>query len=273
MIDWGHAILLAVIQGLTEFLPISSSGHLAVTEYLLGMDTEHNLAFNVVLHLGTLVAVVAFYWRDLRELFSHAFTTGPSSRSARHLLLMLLLGTLPAAILGLTLGDLVEGSFRIMGLIGIFWLVTAAIMWYADRLGGVKTDRSVTPVDAILIGLAQAAAIFPGISRSGATIFAGLARGLDDREAPKFAFLLSIPAILGAALVEVPDLLAASRSATVGVAAPSPLLLLVAGLVSALVGYLSISVVLRAVRASALKFFALWCLVGAGVAFYLHFTV
>lgn len=256
---WWQAVLLAILQGLTEFLPISSSGHLAIAEELMGINLDNEITFVVVVHFGTLLAVLAYYWSDWVEIFGPCFRRDEQGGRSRWLLWLLAIGTVPAALLGLLVEGWVEQAFDWMALIGVFWLITAALMWYADRLGGRKDAQQMRTVDAVWIGIAQALAIFPGISRSGATIFGGLARGLNQAESPKFAFLLSVPIILGGTVKKALDL------KTNPLPSDQWLIYLVACLVAGVVGYFSIRLVIGAVRAAKLKYFAGWCLL-VGVA-------
>jgi len=202
-----EAILLGVLQGLTEFLPVSSSGHLALAEHFLGTRSP-GVTFEVFVHFGTALAVLWFFrsrvaailvavgrWAARREY----------DRADARLALYIVIGTIPAAVIGLTLDDLVGRLFDNPVLVSIMLLVTGVVLWLTRRIppGG---RRQETVRDAVLIGLAQAAAIMPGISRSGSTISAGLALGLDRRRAAEFAFLLSIPVILGATAASIGDI-------------------------------------------------------------------
>lgn len=250
-----QALILAVIQGLTEFLPVSSKSHLMVAERLLGVAVDENIAFAVLLHFGTLLALILYYRRDWAEILGGAFRSGAVGQPSRRLLWLLLVGSIPVAVAGVLLKDQVESLYENLTATGALWLVTAAGLWYADRLGGEKGPRETSAFDALWVGVAQACALLPGISRSGSTIIGGLARRLDERWAPRFAFLLSAPAILGATAVHAKGLFSDLQTST-----PWGLYLLACA-VSAVVGYGAISVVLRAVRASKLKYFALWCLV------------
>ena len=203
------------MQGLTEFLPVSSSGHLVVANAVLqGMGhakTPDVLEVNVALHLGTLLSVLVYYARDIAKLFT----------TNRHLIALLVLGTVPAAIVGVSLKKLVPESTADAILenplvAGAMFPVTAAILWAASRWcsRGERDYRSITPRDALLIGLAQAAAILPGISRSGSTIAAGQATGLRRDAAATFAFLLAIPAIAGAGVLEALDIVDSGGTST-----------------------------------------------------------
>ena len=214
------AVLLGLVQGVTEFLPISSSGHLAIAEHLLNMQGASNVPdfFDVLLHLGTLVAVFIAYWSDIREMvveffagigdLAHHSTPNPVP-PARRLILMIVVGTLPLFVMVpfrrffTNLGDN-------MYFIGGALIFTGLLLFLSDRARrGRKTEKTATMLDALLVGVGQAIALCPGISRSGMTITAGCFVGFERRFAVRFAFLLSIPAVLGANILTLKDALAA----------------------------------------------------------------
>lgn len=215
-----HAVLLGLIQGVAEFLPISSSGHLAIAEHLLGQAGAADIPgfFDVLLHLGTLAAVFAAYWRDIREMIAEFFsgvgdlvhgTTPTPVPPARRLILLIIVGTLPLFAV-LPVKDLVEGLGDNMYFVGGALLVTGCLLFASDRVRrGRKTERTAALLDAVLVGAAQAVATCPGISRSGTTITAGCFAGFERKFAVRFSFLLSIPAVLGANLLSLKDALEA----------------------------------------------------------------
>ena len=262
-------IILAAVQGLTEFLPVSSSGHLVLVPYFLRWP-EPTLGFAVALHLGTLLAVVVYFWRDVVAIFSKAFRNQPAKAPTeaatgdeaigRSTLWMIILATLPAAIMGVALEHKVKALFEApLGVAG-FLLLTAALLIVSERFASNRCPTgSMRWWQALLIGFAQGCAIAPGLSRSGATIAAGLLLGFKRTQAARFAFLLSIPAILGAGVWELRK-----------VEGFSPLWLLAIA-VSAVFGYLAIKWALRAVAKAKLWHFALYCLLLAAVTFALHF--
>lgn len=210
------AFILGLIQGVAEFLPISSSGHLSIAQNLLGLQAvgEEHLFFDVLLHLGTLFAVFVFYWQDILSMIREFFlgvgdlargTTPNPVPAGRRLVLLVIVGTLPLFLI-LPIKDKVENLYYNTVFIGIALLITGVLLWLSDRCRrGKKTERNTTVLDALLIGLAQAVATLPGISRSGMTITAGCFRGLDRRFAVRFSFLLSIPAVLGANILDLAD--------------------------------------------------------------------
>lgn len=193
------ALALGVVQGLTEFLPISSSGHLVAFSEVLGTGLGQNVAFDVALHAATLLAILVYFRRRVASILKGMVSRSSGfSKGEGRVGWLILLGTIPAAIFGLLFERPIERAFSSLGLTGVCFLVTAAVLILADRLGEKKKESNIGPFDALLIGMAQAIALLPGISRSGMTIVAGLWRGLSKEEAPQFAFLLSVPAILGA---------------------------------------------------------------------------
>ncbi|NLO07100.1 MAG: undecaprenyl-diphosphate phosphatase [candidate division WS1 bacterium] len=262
-----EAIVLAVVQGLTEFLPVSSSGHLALGHWLLGLgaeETELPLAFVVFVHFGTLMAVVVYYWSDLAEIVRDVFRPnraegeGETCGWGRRLLILLVVATLPA-ILAVLVEDQIETLLNLPWAVGVALLITGTALIVSERLGRrVKADRETKPLDALLVGFAQMAAVVPGISRSGSTIAAGLGVGFKRDWAARFAFLMSVPAILGGTIFKLKDLIEAGGDGALG-------LYLLCGLISAVTGYVAIRLVIGAVQTSNLKWFAIYCYV-VGVA-------
>ena len=207
MLHYLRAILIGLVQGLTEFLPVSSSGHLVIAERLLNVEMP-GLTFEIFLHFGTLISVIWVFRQRLFSLvksFAALFTRGEWARFAaegdRWFGLLLVIASVPTAIIAFILKDYVGQAFQNPGFVGAALLFTGALLWVADILPGGKKDIHKTSVwDALLIGTFQGLAIFPGISRSGSTISGALYRGLDKETAAEFSFLLSVPAVLGAAL-------------------------------------------------------------------------
>lgn len=255
---WWKALVLGMVQGLAEFLPISSSGHLVIFQRLLGVPNV-GLAFDTFLHLGSLLAVLAFFRVEIAGLvrgfillvtrvFGRRGPLEPYERLAG----LLILGSVPAAVAGFTLEPFFERLFASPKVVGYALWVTAGIMWGADRLGrqsGQATGLSWWK--ALVVGSAQAIAIVPGISRSGSTIFTGLATGLSRTEAARFSFLLSIPVILGAGATQVGKL-ASAPGLNLGV--------IVTGMLAAAVfGYLAIAALLQYVNKRGYSLFAYYC--------------
>jgi undecaprenyl-diphosphatase len=209
-----QALVLGVLQGATEFLPVSSSGHLVLVPWLLGW-AKPSLAFDAIVHCGTALAVVAYFWRDwvsLAQAVLRAIRQRSVADPRARLAMLIILGTVPAALIGYFLEGFFEGMFSQPVAAAGFLLVTAALLTITERLGRRERDLDqLTWLDALVIGLGQALAIFPGISRSGATIAAGLARGLKREPAARFSFLLATPIILGAGGLKILDLLEAGN--------------------------------------------------------------
>lgn len=258
MLGWLESIVLGVVQGVTEFLPISSSGHLVVVPAVLGWE-KPSLTFDLVLHLGTLLAVVFAFRRELAVLARGVLGRGDDPATARRLLGLLVIGTIPAAVAGLAFGGFFESRFEKPLATALQLLVTAAILLGAEWV--IRRGEGHRPVDARRagwIGLAQAAAILPGISRSGSTIAAGLVTGISREEATRFSFLLAIPAIAGAVASQVPDV----ADGTFEVTGP-----VVAGFLAAtLAGWVSIEWLLRYLRTHSFVPFAIYLLLAAPVA-------
>ncbi len=264
------AVIQGIVQGLTEFLPVSSSGHLAITQHVMGV-TDNNLFFNVMLHIGTLVAVVAFYykliWRLIKEFFAiikDVFTKKFSFKDMSHdrkMIFMLIVALLPLFLLFVPIpgtdmkvkdfADMISGGEQYFIIVGISLLVTSILLTlgnvFNNRLKkheeakGVLSEQgagkqSFNVVDAIVVGLTQCcAAVFPGLSRSGSTLAAGQMRGVNRQTALDFTFILAIPSILAAAVLELSDALSAPEGIGISIAA------IIAGMIaSAVVGYLSI---------------------------------
>lgn len=211
--DLLRAAVLGIVQGLTEFLPISSSGHLVLVPRLFGWE-DQGLAFDVGLHLGTLLALLVYFWRDwlrmglafVGDAGRHGVSLPAYSFDAR-LLLYIAAGSLPAAVIGLLFADWIEDNVRQAWLVAITLAGVGAVMLVADRTSRLeRTIAGVTLRDAVLIGVAQACALIPGVSRSGATISTGLFLNFTRDAAARFAFLLGTPAFVGAALLTFTDL-------------------------------------------------------------------
>jgi undecaprenyl-diphosphatase len=254
-----HAIILGIIQGLTEFLPVSSSAHLALIPWLLGWN-DQGLSFDIALHVGTVLAVIAYFFRDwvqiIAEGFGLKFGSDPAIRRNPKLLWLLVLGSIPAGIAGLLVKDLAETVWRNnQYLIGSMLILVGLFMWWADHQGSRKKDLgNVSPADSITIGAAQALALVPGVSRSGITICAGLLRNLDRATAARFSFLLATPAIAGAAAKDAWDLMR-HGGGIAGIPHDMRMALVVGVVVSAIVGALTIQFFLNFLRRGSLSFF------------------
>jgi undecaprenyl-diphosphatase len=261
-----QAVVMGIVQGLTEFLPISSSGHHILVPYLLGWDDAfiESLAFSVVLHAGTLAALLVYFRADWLRLVP-AFFAGLRDRSFRddpdrRLAWLLALSTMPAAAIAFLLNDVVEGVFRQPGLVAVMLVVGAGILWLADKWGPrTHTIDRLTARGAVGIGLAQALALVPGVSRSGISMSAALFAGLDRADAARYSFLMATPITAMAVAYEGLKILRGE----VGGAEPAAL---VAGVIAAFVsGILAISVLLRYLRTRSFNIFVVYRLVLAAV--------
>ena len=264
-----HSILLGIIQGVTEFLPVSSSGHLAIAEHLLGMEGASEIPefFDVLLHLGTLAAVFVAYWGEICDIVREFFrgcgdlihrSTPERIPPARRMILLIIVGTLPL-LLVLPVKDKVEALADNMWFVGGALLFTGCMLFFCDRVKkGRKAEKRATLPDALIVGLAQAVATCPGVSRSGMTITTGCFRGFERAFAVRFSFLMSIPAILGA------NLLALKDAAEAGINGQDVPVYLAGVAVSAVVGYACIRLLRFIANKGRFGVFAYYCwVVGA----------
>ncbi len=239
-----NAIFWGIIQGLTEFLPISSSGHLVLVPALLGQEGP-DLATSAMLHLGTLGAVLVYYRSDLAAMAKF-------DRPARRLITLILIGSIPAAVLGLAFADRIEELISDPVVVAYFLILTGVILLATTLLRvGDKLMTNIGPRDSIVIGLAQALALIPGISRSGMTISAGMARGMEKTQSANFAFLLGIPVIAGAGLLSIVDVLSSGESI--------PAEVWVGMIAAGLSGYLAIAILLKLLARVGLAPFGIYC--------------
>ena len=259
-----NAFLLGIVQGVAEFLPISSSGHLSIAQNLLNLGVEgtDDVFFDVLLHLGTLVAVFAAYWEDIRDMILEFFrmigdvahgTVPRSVPPARRLILLIIVGTLPLFVI-LPFRRMVEALYSNTFFVGGALLATGLLLFACDRIRkGRKTEKSATLLDVLVVGAGQAIATCPGISRSGMTISMGCFRGMERRFAVRFAFLLSIPAVLGANILQIGDVVESGIDVKL---LPAYLLGVAAAAVS---GYLSIRLVRMVASQGRFGIFAYYC--------------
>lgn len=263
------ALLLGLVQGATEFLPISSSAHLYAIPYLFGLSDPllSSLAFGAVIHLGTLAAVLVALRRDVLRLAGVALRTAISMGRHRgdhadeRLIVAIVIGTVPAVALGLAAGDLLDTAVRTPLVVAAAVTAGALLLWFAERVGTRERPlQSVGVIDGLMIGIAQAFALIPGISRSGATISGGLFLGFRRDAAARFGFLLGIPAIAGAGTIELKHLLESSED----LAASAPLLVI--GVVSAFVsGLFAIRLLFRLLDGGSTRIFVAYRLAFAAV--------
>jgi len=275
---WWQALVAGIIQGVTEFLPVSSSGHLVIFNALFGAEEGGNLGFTVFLHLATLVSVAIMFrkdvWMLIKEFFAAAWDVlrgKPNFKTPeRRFLLLVVIATIPAVIAGagvklLGFDDVLENIF----VVAVMLLVTAVFMFLIDRLGGKgEYTQGDTPyLTALLVGCLQAVAILPGLSRSGSTLFGGVLGGLKKEFAVKFAFILSMPAILGAALVEG---LSVIKDGGLSI---NPLNLVIGFVAAAVCGVLAIGFINLLIKNKKFYIFGIYCLAASALAFLIGFGV
>ncbi len=287
-----ESILLGIVQGVTEFLPVSSSGHLAILENIFHVETNGSMLFDIMLHIGTLAAVFIVYHKDIwsmikefffmvGDLFSnlHTFFLNKIHKTSlkykkivnnsyRKFVVLILVSTVPTGVIGVLGKDIVEGAGQTLLIPGICLLITGVLLLMAElKKEGNKTPKKVSYGDGLIIGAAQGLATLPGLSRSGTTIATCLFCGLDRKFAVKYSFILSIPAILGAAVLEVKDVIAEPIQAT-------QIAVYAVGMVFAgVVGYICIKTMLIIVRKKKFRYFAYYCFVVGIVAIAGHFLI
>jgi len=241
-----QALILGIIQGLTEFLPVSSSGHLVIFQHIMGLQ-EGSISFDVLLHLGTLLAVFIAFWEDIASIIRRPFS---------RLTYLVLVGCIPAGLMGFFLEPLFEQAFESLLVVGVGLLITGAVLKISEKMAersfDMKGIQETSYGDVLFIGLLQGIAIVPGISRSGSTIAGGLMAGLERTWAARYSFLVAIPVIFGAGLAHVKEITEQGMNGS--------LLPYLAGfLAAALFGYLAIKIVMQLVRQGRLSIFSYYC--------------
>ncbi|MBQ7605200.1 MAG: undecaprenyl-diphosphate phosphatase [Firmicutes bacterium] len=269
-----QAVVLGLVQGLAEFLPISSSGHLALLQYFFKIESDNVLAFTVLMHLGTLISVFIVYAKDIWALLKELcytirdICTGKGPRinccETRRLGFMIIVATIPTAIIGLLFEDFFESLYSKLVAIGIGLVFTGTIMWLSEKFGKGKYEvMQMKWRTAIFVGIMQGIAICPGVSRSGSTLVGSLSGGLKREFAVKFAFLISIPSILGSIVLEIPDLF--EEGLDMSLAGPC----LLGVIVAAVSGLVAIKAMIRIVSRKKLIYFSIYtCTIGILVAGY-----
>lgn len=272
--EFFKAIFLGFLQGVAEFLPISSSGHLAIFKYVLKFETDTGLLFDVLLHLGTLAAVFVAFWKDIwqlikegcaiiaqffKSLFGRLFGKNAwqpvITTPYRRFVMMVIISTIPTGIMGILFSDWIDAASATLIVPGILLLVNSIQLLISDRLpDGTLTEADASFGKAAIVGIAQGVATFPGISRSGTTITASVACGFSREFAVRYSFIMSIPAILGALVLELLDFSPESLTSSDWVNYLS------GTLVSAVVGYVCIKTMLVVVRGKKFKYFAYYCM-------------
>ena len=259
------AVLLGLLQGLTEFLPVSSSGHLALAQSLIPGFSQPGVLFDVTLHIGTLVAVCIYFWQDLWGMALSLFSSGRGDAAAsRRMLWLLIAGSVPTAAIGLLFREQFEAMFSDIYGVGVWFIVTGVLLFLTDRVSTRGRELSAMGLlDALVIGIAQGLAIIPSLLRSGTTIAAGVFLGLERGLLVRYSFLLSIPAVAGAFVLE---LVTHRHEALQGF---DPLAYGAGTLAALVVGYWSIGVLLNMTRSRRLSVFAYYCWAVGGLALFL----
>ena len=244
-----QAILLGIVQGITEFLPVSSSGHLQLAKEVLGVELENNITFDVTLHAATVLSTIVVLWREIADLLAGLFSRRFNESQAY--VLKILLSMIPAGIVGVCFADQIEALFSSLAFVGAMLLLTAALLTFA-YYAKPRQKTTLSYRDALLIGVAQAAATMPGLSRSGSTIATGLILGNDKSTVANFSFLMVIPVILGKMLLDI----CSGEMAAMSIPTPA----LIGGFIAAFVtGALACKFMIEIVKRGRLIWFALYC--------------
>ena len=256
--NWFQALILGIIQGLTEYLPVSSSGHLAIGQALFGLaDGESNLTFTVVLHVATVLSTVVILWSEIvwifRDLFKWKWNEGT------RYVVNILISMIPVAIVGFFFKDKIEAVFGSgLLIVGIMLLVTASLLAFS-YFAKPRQKENISPLHAFIIGIAQACAVMPGLSRSGSTIATGLLLGNKKEKLAQFSFLMVIPPVLGEALLDVKDMFEVGVSEAMG--GISPLALIVGFLAAFITGCFACKWMVNLVKKGKLIWFAVYCVI------------
>ena len=262
MIELLKFLLLAVVQGISEVLPISSSGHLQIVEWLLGMDTS-SLTLSIFLHLGSLIALIVFYSKLILDILIRSSNyifkkeqRNKENKNALKIIFLIIIATIPAGTIGLLFKSKIETIFSDVLFVGISLIVTGILLFISKYLKGTKSLENMSYLDALIIGLFQALGVLPGISRSGITSIGGKVRKINDEDAVNFAFLLFIPITLGTGLLEIIDVFNGKITLL-----ESELILYVIGIiVSGIVTYIALSFLLKLIKKGKLYYFSFYCI-------------
>lgn len=286
-----EAVLMGLIQGITEFLPVSSSGHLALFQIAFDLE-ETGLLFDCLLHFGTLIAVFAVYFRDIWKMICEGFSiigdffinvgiavsrlAGNKEKKYRRIIcngyrkfvMLVIVSTIPTGIIGIAASELIEAASAILIVPGICLIITSILLFVADRCSeGHKTPKHVSYPNAFIIGICQGFATLPGISRSGTTITACLLSGFDRKFAVKYSFIMSIPAILGSVVLQLFDI------SELGIASEEWINYLAGTLVAAIVGYICIKIMLYVVKEKKYTIFSIYCLIVGVICIATYFII
>ena len=269
-----EAIIMGIVQGLTEFLPVSSSGHLAISKYILGIDLEAGVLFEMLLHIGTLIAIFIVYYKDIISLFLEGLgivkdsiifmfnLLNPQKKDNikiidseyRKFVMLIIIASIPTAIIGLLLKDFVVYGFSSLLVPSVALLITGTFLFASSKIAkGNKLPNDTKYKDSIFVGIIQGIATIPGISRSGSTIVAGQLMGMEKEFVVKFSFLMSIPAVLGGTLLEIKDVTGDMLNQSL--IAPY----LIGTIASAIVGYICIKTLLKVIKKDKLHYFSYYC--------------
>ncbi|HEX7607724.1 MAG TPA: undecaprenyl-diphosphate phosphatase [Candidatus Cryosericum sp.] len=271
MVLW-KSIVLGIVQGLTEFLPVSSSGHLVVFSGLLKIDlnAEAALAFDVALHFGSLIALVIFFWGDIVGLFQGFLYTFRGSlfheeAHKRNMFWLIVAAIIPSGVIGVLFSVTIAKAFASLYVVATMFLVTATLLALQHFASTTRTIREVGWKDALAIGIGQVFALLPGLSRSGTTMSVGVYRGFKQEDAAHFSFLMAIPTIAGAAIFELKDFLKAGMSSSAFID------ISIGVVVSALTSLVAIGLLLKVARKGKMQWFALYCIAAAIFTFAAHY--
>lgn len=250
-----EAIILGIVQGVTEFLPISSSGHLVLGQYFLGISIPGN-SFEIVVHVGTLLSIIVVFRKDLIDIL-----TSIGNKSTQKFILTIILGTIPAILVGFFFKEHIEYAFDNVRLVSTALLVTGVLL-ISTKWTTIRKEK-ISILDGVLIGIAQACAIIPGISRSGSTIGLGLLMGLDPKQTARFSFILAIPALFGSGLLTTIDTIQSSEMLL-------PFSVMIAGFLSSfLVGWISLKWLINLLQKGKFYWFGVYCLMVGAVTLFL----
>lgn len=271
-----QSIIMGIIQGLTEFLPVSSSGHLVLFGNILGVETNTGVLFEIMLHIGTIISIVVVFYRDVLGMITGFFGMvadtakgrglGLEKSPHRWITLMVIAASVPTAIMGLLFDDYIEKAFASVRIVSIMLIVTGIFLYIANNIkSGPKGQRDMKISDALVVGIFQGFAITPGISRSGSTIFAGLNRGFSRELATRFSFIMSIPAIVGAAVLEFWKYYGET-------ALNENMAVVFAGMATAAIaGTIAIKFLVELIKKRKLSYFAYYCWLVGGVSLIVSF--
>ena len=254
------AIFLGVLQGATEFLPVSSSGHLVLAQHLLGDFEQPGVLFDVLLHVGTMVAVAVYFWKELRDLLSSPWRKDLKAQADRRMLGLLLIASIPTAAIGLLFKNLFAQIFEQPVIVCLMLMVTGTLLVIGERYrSNLRKQEQMNIYDALIVGTVQGFAIIPGISRSGSTIAVLLFRNIDGETAARFSFLMAMPAVFGAALLSMKDIQQVP-------AQQLPIYLAGTGM-ALFVGFFCIHLIMGVIRRRRLGLFAIYCWLAGSIGF------